>query len=243
VTTVVLLFALLQDNSCRGEAARHIVDAMRLAQVFELAGAASSFESAVKAGCRDVEVDVFYLRGLVAARAANAQFGSEESLRPAREAASVLERRSKADLLARAAHSVVRAAIAAAQHERAEMSFFIDEMLRLESVQLEAGLPGLPGVTAHEAAGDFWLQQHAWNEATRAFDVAAQRIGRTPFVLLGLARAAAGRRDARAACESYKELLAWWANRSEPPPEIVEAQAFVKQPPCAPPAPRRPAAK
>ena len=239
---LALLLALLQDASCRGEPAQHIVNAMRLSQVFDLTGAAAAYESAVQAGCGAVETDVFYLRGLVAGRAANAQFGSPESLRPVREAAAALETRATIYPIARVAHTVLRAAIAAAQHERAEMTLFIDEMLRLESVQLAAGLPGLAGVTAHEAAGEFWLQQHAWDEATRAFELAAQRTGRTPFVMLGLARAAAGRRNAAAACVRYKELLSWWADRGDAPPEIVEAHAFVKQPPCAPPA-RRPAVR
>jgi len=235
---VLFLLTLLQDAPCRGEAAGRIVNAMRLSQAFDLSGAAMEYAAAADAGCADAEVVVQYLRGLVAARAADAQFGSPESLQSVRRAAAALESRGKTDSNARVAHAVLRAAIPAAQHERAEMALMIDEMLRLEGVQLEAGLPGLPAITAHEAAGQFWLQNRAWDEAARAFDEAARRIGTTPHVLLGSARAAAGRADTAAACGQYAKLLTWWADRPAPPPEVAEAQAYVKQPQCAPPAAR-----
>jgi hypothetical protein len=131
----------------------------------------------------------------------------------------------------------------AAQHERAEMSLFIDEMLRMESLQLEARQPALPVLSAHEAAGRFWLQLHLYEEARRAFEVAGDRIGQTPHVMLGAARAAAGRRDLPAACEQYRRLVAWWNDRAASPPEITEARTFVKQPSCTPPPPSKPATR
>jgi hypothetical protein len=93
----------------------------------------------------------------------------------------------------------------------------------------------VPVISAHEAAGYFWLQLHIYDEAGRAFDVAAKRIGQTPHVLLGTARTAAGRRDMAAACEHYKRFISWWGSRPASPPEITEARAYVKQPQCAPP--------
>ena len=88
-------------------------------------------------------------------------------------------------------------------------------------------------LSAHEAAGLFWLQLHLYDEARRAFDIAGQRVGQTPQVFLGLARAAAGRKEMPAACEQYRRVVAWWKERVGAPPEIVEARAFIKQPPCA----------
>jgi len=134
--------------------------------------------------------------------------------------------------------TVLRAALPAAQHERAEMGLFIEEMLRMESLQLEAQQPPLPVLSAHEAAGQFWLQLHLYEEARRAFERAAQRVGQTPHVMLGAARAAAGLKQVPAACEQYRRLVAWWKDRPGSPPEISEARAFIKQPSCAtPPAP------
>ena len=129
--------------------------------------------------------------------------------------------------------AVLRAAIPAAQHERPEMALRIEEMLRHESLQLEAKQPPLPVLSAHEAAGYFWLQLHLYVEAGRAFDAAALAVGRTPHVLLGHARTAAGRQDP-AACEQYRRLLSWWGSRPGSPPEVTEAREYVKRPQCAP---------
>lgn len=225
--SLILAIALFQAGPCRGDAERHIGDAQRFGEAFDLAGAADAYAAAVKSGCADAQAAAVYVRGLIAARAADAQFGSAASLQPLKEAISALEPYAIADPVARAMQAVMRAAMPAAQHERAEMALLIDEMLRQESLQLEARLPGLPVMSAHEAAGYFWLQLHVYDEAARAFEAAGRRIGQTPHVMLGAARAASGRQDVAAACEHYKRLVSWWSTRSAAPPEIAEARGFV----------------
>lgn len=232
VTPLILAVALLQDP-CRGEGARHIETAQRLGEAFDLAGAAEAYSAAVKSGCSDARAAAIYVRGLIAARAADAQFGSTASLQPLREAIGALEPYAATDPVARAMQAVVRAAMPAAQHERGELTLLIDEMLRHESLQLEARLPGLPVISAHEAAGYFWLQLHLYDEATRAFDAAGRRIGQTSHVMLGAARAAAGRQDVAAACGHYNRLVSWWGTPPATPPEIVEARGFLNQRQCA----------
>jgi hypothetical protein len=232
------LVLLLQDAACRGDAERHVAAAQRLGEVFDLAGAADGYAAAAKAGCVDAGKAAIYVRGLIAARAADAQFGSADSLQPLKEAISALEPYAVADPVARAMQAVLRAGMPAAQHERAAMALLIDEMLRQESLQLEAKLPGLPVISAHEVAGYFWLQLRVWDEAARAFDVAGRRIGQTPHVMLGAARAAAGRQDVTAACEHYRRLVSWWGARAASPPEITEARGFLKQTTCTAPSVR-----
>ena len=210
---------------------------MRLGEAFDLAGAADAYAAAAASGCAPAQILATYVRGLIAARHADAQFGSATSLEPLNQAIASLESHRATDAIARIAHAVLRAALPAAQHERAEMALFIEEMLRLETIQLEARQPGLPVVTAHEAAGQFWLQLHLWEEATRAFALAGQRIGATPHVMLGLARAAAGRQEAATACEQYTRLVEWWGTRPGTPAEITEARAYVEQQQCVPPGP------
>ena len=231
--TALLLFAMLQDASCRGDAARHIVNGMRLGAAFDLSGAADAYAEAEKAGCAEAGVSATYLRGLIAARAADAQFGAPASFQPLRQAIAMLDVAAKTDPMARLARAVLLAAVPAAQHERAEMSLLIEEMLRLETLQLEAGFPGLPGVTAHEAAAMFWLQLHAYDEASRAFEIAERRVGTTPLVLLGFARVAVGQADMPVACARYRSLIAWWGDRAGEPAEMAEARAYLRQPQCA----------
>ena len=243
VPVLLIALALLQYSPCSGEAARHEEQALRLGEVFDLRGAAEAYAAAAKAGCAGAQAKAIYLRGLLAARAADAQFGSAASLLPLKQALTALEADAAMDPVVRIMQAVLRAAMPAAQHERPEMALLIDQMLRLESVQLEAGRPGLPVLSAHEAAGYLWLQLHVYDEAGRAFDAAARRIGRTPHVRVGVARTAAGRGDRMAACDEYTQLITWWASRPAPPPEIAEARAYLQGPSCAPPparqAPRR----
>ena len=229
MTSFILAISLLQAAPCRGEAERHIATAHRLGETFDLAGAAEAYAAAVTSGCPDARAAAIYVRGLIAARAADAQFGSAASLQPLKETVSALEAFAIADPVARAMQAVVRAAMPAAQHERAEMALLIDEMLRQESLQLEARLPGLPVLSAHEAAGYFWLQLHLYDEAARAFDAAGRRIGQTPHVLLGAARAASGRQDVAGACGSYERLVSWWGTRAAAPSEIAEARGFLEK--------------
>ena len=236
---VLLALALLQGPSCSGDAARHLSDAARRGQSFDLDGAATAYAAAVRAGCATAEAPLIYIRGLLAARAADAQFGSAASLQPLKQAITDLQPFADRDPVARAMQAVLRAGMPAAQHERAEMTLFIEEMLRMESLQLEAKQPPLPVLSAHEVAGQFWLQLHLYDEAGRAFALAAQRVGPTPHVMIGAARAGAGRKDLPAACDQYRRLMAWWNDRVGSPPEIAEARAFVKQPQCAPQPPGR----
>jgi hypothetical protein len=238
VTALIVALALLQNPPCSGDAARHAADAARRGQAFDLDGAAAAYAAAVHAGCGSAQAPLIYVRGLLAAHAAGAQFGAAASLQPLKQAVTDLQPFAASDPVARTMQTVLRAAMPAAQRERAEMTLFIDEMLRMESLQLEAKQPPLPVLSAHEAAGQFWLQLRLYDEARRAFDAAAQRVGPTPHGMLGAARAAAGLKDLAAACDQYRRLIAWWADRVGSPPEIVEAQSFLKQPSCAKPAPR-----
>ena len=98
---LLLAIALIQD-ACGGEAKRHLADAQRLGESFDLAGAAEAYSAAVASGCSEARAAAIYVRGLIAARAADAQFGSTASLQPLREAISALEPYAAADPVARA---------------------------------------------------------------------------------------------------------------------------------------------
>lgn len=225
----LLAAILMQAGPCRGDAARLITEAVSLGEAFDLAGAAAAYATAERAGCLSAAAPAAYLRGLVAARDAEANFGSAASLLPVKQAIASLDQIAATDPVARAMQLVLRASIPAAQHERPEMALLIEEMLRMEALQLEAKQPPLPVLSAHEAAGYFWLQLHLYDQARRAFDEAARKIGETSHVLIGTARTAAGRRDTRLACAQYQRLLSWWASRPGSPPEITEARRFISQ--------------
>ena len=240
--TPALLIPLLlaQPALCSGTAASHASIAATRAQAFDLAGASESWATAAAAGCREADVAAHFLRGLAAAREAYKQGGSPESLEPVKQAMAALDARG-AGLpgIPQVARFVLLAAMAAAQSERGEMSVMLEHAVQLESIQLEARQGGTPGVTAHEAAGDLFLQVHRYEEARSAYLRAASRVGTTPRVRLGLARTAARLEDAAGACGEYRGLLAWWGGRADPPAEVQEARTFAASGECPPaPSPR-----
>ena len=83
------------------------------------------------------------------------------------------------------------AASAAAQSERDEMGAFLTHAIAMESLQLAAGQPAAPVLSALEVAGELWLQVHRFDDARAAFERAAAQVGTTPRITAGLARATA----------------------------------------------------
>jgi hypothetical protein len=231
--SLLVALTLAQDVSCSGEAAMHAMAASARAEAFDLAGATDAYVTAADLGCADADAAAHYLRGLIAAREAYRQGGSAESLEPVKKAAAVLEARAAARPgRAEIARVVLLAAAAASQSERDEMALLIEHAVSLEALQLAAGQPGAPGVTAHEVGGDLWLQVHRYDEARQFYRRAAERLGATPRIRLGLARTAARLKDTVAACAEYRALV-MWGSRADDTPEIVEARAYLEESGCA----------
>ncbi len=236
---MTLLLVLLA--SCDAAALAVLAKAAARAEVFDLPGA---LELVLTAGdCDEAAGGAEYLEGLLGGREAIAQGGTVDSLRDVRSAANALSRRAEATGRRwEVASLAMRAVAAASQYERGEMALYLDEAVRLEKQLLSVELPGAPFVTAHELAGDLWLQVHRFEDARAAYGQALGAVGRTPRVKLGLARAAAGLKDLQAACREYASLIEWWekGQRSIVPQEIAQARSYVESPACARPwAPKR----
>jgi hypothetical protein len=180
-----------------------------------------------------------YIRGWIAARDAYRSGGSVESLAPVVNAIDLLKSNARgAPGPAEIASFVLRAAAAASQSERDELSLMIEHAVQLEGVRISAGLGGLPFITAHEAAGDLWLQVHRHDDARRAYARAMERVGATPRVVLGMARVAARVDAVATACTQYRTLTASWKGQGAEPAEVSEARAFLRDHDCDRPAPR-----
>jgi hypothetical protein len=208
-----------------------IAAARAQAEAFDLAGALELVRS--DGECEEGQGIAEYLEGLLGAREAVKQGGTVESLRDVRSAANALSRRAEGgDRRWEVASLAMRATAAAAQDERDEMALYLAEATRIEALLLNAQYPGAPFVTAHELAGDLWLQVDRFDDARNAYTVAATRVGRTPRVRLGLARVAVRLHEQSLACDEYRWLLEWWGTRPDSPPEIAEARAYVASPDC-----------
>jgi hypothetical protein len=112
------------------------------------------------------------------------------------------------------------------------MALMLEHAVRLEDVQRAASQPPAPVVTAQEAAGDLWLQVHRFEEARAAYLRAEEKDGRSPKVMLGLARVAVRLGEAAPACRAFRDLVRWWGGREGEPREIREAREFLRQPSC-----------
>jgi hypothetical protein len=238
--TALLVLVLAQGAQCSPEATAQMKAASERAAVFDLAGALERMQAAVKSGCTEAMLSVLYLRGWIAARDAYRVGGSPESLRPVLQSIATLQATSGKSGPPQIAALVLQAAAAAAQSERDELALMIDYAVQLEDRDLAAKRPGLPIITAHEAAGDLWLQVYRYDDARRAYATAAERIGVTPRITLGLARLAV-RIDALAtACKQYQSLVTSWKGSGPEPPELSEARTFLTTPPCQGPVAPRP---
>jgi hypothetical protein len=230
----LVLVALAQDTGCEaGAAQRALRDASSRVAGFDLGGALSWLGTAATLGCLDIEIRTAYLEGLIAARAAYGLGGSDLSLGPVRRSVARLDA-AAGSAPARIAGFVLRAAMAGAQSERDEMALYLEHATALERLQLRAGEPGAPLLSAHEVAGDLWLQVHRYGEAADAYALAAREVGTTPTVRLGLARSAARLRDPATACREYAALIAGRDPDAPEPPEMVEARVFLDREPCEP---------
>jgi hypothetical protein len=227
----LLLTLALGQSSCAGSAAL-IAAATERAAVLDLKGATARLAGDLSQ-CAETAVAYWYLHGLISAREAYSAGGSPESLEPVKAAIDQLAMRAGGMPAAEIARVVLLAASSAAQSERDEMGLLLVHAIDLEQRQRSAGLPGAPIVTAHEVAGDLWLQVHRFDDARRAYTAALTQVGPTRRVILGLARTALRQGDVPGSCVQYRKLVGAWPPRAGgDPPELREAAAFLRRPDC-----------
>ena len=165
-----------------------------------------------------------YLRGWIAARDAYRAGGSPESLKTCRCRSCGVERgRRDGGRVCPSGRRCRRA-------ERARQPCRCSSSRQSSSSRfgLSAGLPGAPVITAHEAAGDLWLQVHRYEDARRAYQRAAERLGptRRDHARPGARRRRDSRTSRRRAGNTVRSSAAWKVSGPEPQ-EIIEARRFL----------------
>jgi hypothetical protein len=233
---LLMTFALGQDP-CLDSAARIAVASQR-ASLFDLQGAAILLARDLS-GCNETAVAYWYVRGVFAAREAYRYGGSPEWLEPVEVAIEQLAPRTAESRVAEIATLLLQAASSAAQSERDEMGLFLEHAADLEQQQRAAGLPGVPVISAHELAGELWLQVHRFEDARRAFLIAAQEGNTSRRVTLGRARTSSRLGDLPSSCEQYRTLVMGWPQSGGEPPELTEARTFLRRRECRAPSGQR----
>jgi len=225
---MVLILLLV---ACDARATALMERAAARADAFDLMGALELAKSAGE--CDDAAGAVEYLEGLIGAAAAVRSGGTVESLQEVRSASNALSRRAESgDRKWEAAAFALRAVAAASQYERDEMALYLAEATRIEALLRVAGAAGIPFISAHELAGDLWLQVHRFEDARAAYQKAAGVMGSSGRIHLGLARASSRLADTGTACREYQALIEWWNNRGPEPAEIAEARRYVQSFSC-----------
>jgi hypothetical protein len=234
----LLLVLLVQGASCGPEGTAAMERARRLAFELDLGSSRAAYAESARLGCDDAATIVIYLDALQVARDAYRAGGSEAALAPVRAAVATLDARTAAgSATADIARTLLQAASAAAQSERDDMNTFLTHAVHLDAVQRAiVGRSTLP-MTALELAGDLWLQVHRFDEARAAYKGAAEVVGSTPRIALGLARVASRLNDVSGACAAYRSQLQLLTlpSRKETrpdPPEIEEARRYVTEHAC-----------
>jgi hypothetical protein len=223
---LVLVFAGFAQAAVCPDEAPILRESTALARRLDVPAAAERLEQA-PTGCAQLRMAALYLRSLQAARDAYRTGGDAASLQSVMQAIETFERASTGgDRRAELARAILMAAAAAAQSERSDMALLLEHAMTLERRMVGGGEGTVWGVTAHEAAGDLWLQVHRFDAAAAAYITAATLFGDTPRITLGLARVAVQMKQPEPACRAYRSFISTWTGSSSAV-EVTEARAFI----------------
>lgn len=125
------------------------------------------------------------------------------------------------------ADAAMRAAVDAAQDERAEMAVFLAQARHLaEQLELMGRAARLP-LPVDELEGELWLEVDRYDEAREAYRRASAKDP-SARVWMGLARASARSSAADEACHAYRRVL----DLQAPPEWRREARLYVESAVC-----------
>jgi hypothetical protein len=119
------------------------------------------------------------------------------------------------------AQTAIRAAIAAAQDERAEMALLLDHARDLTERLSTRGRLALWPLSYNLVAGELWFEVDRYEEAANAFERSA-RAGGSPRAWAGLARAYARLGNRAGACSAYRQI------EHAAPQLLDEAKAYLR---------------
>jgi hypothetical protein len=163
--------------------------------------------------------------GWQAARAAAQSGGTTESLAPAARLLAELDKQvamSRWPLQGAYARSLVAAAMAAAQEERAELAVHLEHARDLSARLETSTYPAMWPKPFDEAAGELWLEVEHYRDALAAYERAVRRDAKGSS-WLGLARSAARLKETSRACEGYRQVLHFAVAGTE----LEEARGFL----------------
>jgi tetratricopeptide (TPR) repeat protein len=147
------------------------------------------------------------IRGWEEARQLAAVGGSVDSQAPTRAALAAIEalRGRQLDLEIEYAQTAIRAAIAAAQDERSELSLLLDHARDVTERLIARQRRPIWPRSFNVVAGELWLEVDRYDEARAAFERAAQ-AERSAIAVIGMARALARLGRVTEACAAFRTV-------------------------------------
>jgi tetratricopeptide (TPR) repeat protein len=154
--------------------------------------------------CEVIDLQRRSLSGWVEARELAPKGGAVELLGPTRRLLEQLEELKAGSLALEVeyAQTAIRAAISAAQDERAEMELLLAHARDLSERLTLRGRRAIWPRPFNLLAGELWFEVDRYEEARAAFERAAKSDG-APVAFVGLGRANARLGDHAAACQAY----------------------------------------
>lgn len=174
--------------------------------------------------CPSLRLMRWALIGWTSARALAAKGGAIDFVAPTKKILDDELEPLRADDLAlevEYAQTAIRAAIAAAQDERPEMTLLLEHARDLTERLSARGRRAVWPRPYNLLAGELWLEVDRYEEAANAFERAAGSQG-TPLAWAGLARAYARLGNRVGACAAYRAIS------TGAPALLDEARAFVR---------------
>lgn len=147
------------------------------------------------------EVQRVAMDGWLAARALAPKGGAVNLLGPVNLRLRELDKFP--NMSARYAEIAIRAAIAAAQEEREEMSLLLEHARGLSDQMAIGAAPAQFPLAIDELEGELWFEVDRYAEARDAF-ARATKLRATPNAWIGLARASDKLGDIAGACRAYQ---------------------------------------
>jgi hypothetical protein len=126
------------------------------------------------------------------------------------------------------AHSLIAAAMAAAQDENAEMDLHLLHARSLADQLTTSAYPAQWPCEIDEAEGELWLEVHRYADALRAFRRVVERGTSQRSVWLGLARSAARTGETALACRGYQRVVQM-VDDTSPDTSRAEASEYLKR--------------
>jgi hypothetical protein len=126
------------------------------------------------------------------------------------------------------AHSLIAAAMAAAQDENAEMDLHLVHARSLADRLTTSAYPAQWPCEIDEAEGELWLEVDRYADALRAFRRAVEHGTSHRAVWLGLARSAARAGETAVACGGYRRV-AQMPDDASPDTARTEASEYLKR--------------